>query len=59
MTIFTFNLFGQNVTGQQWNGVLKVQGMNLRIVFNVIKSDNGYNSTIDSPDQGAKGYTRH
>jgi len=54
MTIFSFNLFGQDVTGQ-WNGILKVQGMQLRLVFNVTKSNDGYSSTMDSPDQGAKG----
>jgi len=52
-TIFSLTLFGQDITGQ-WNGVLKVQGMQLRLVFNVTKSDNGYYSTMDSPDQGAK-----
>ena len=47
-------LFSQNITGQ-WNGVLKVQGTQLRIVFNISKTENGYVSTMDSPDQGAKG----
>lgn len=46
--------FGQDVTGQ-WNGILKVQGTQLRLVFNVLKTDNGYTATMDSPDQGAKG----
>lgn len=54
MTIFSLPLLGQDVTGQ-WNGVLKIQGIQLRIVFNVTKSENGYKSTMDSPDQGAKG----
>jgi fermentation-respiration switch protein FrsA (DUF1100 family) len=43
----------QDVAGQ-WNGVLKVQGTQLRLVFNINKTENGYNSTMDSPDQGAK-----
>jgi alpha/beta superfamily hydrolase len=43
----------QEITGT-WNGILKVQGMQLRLVFKVTKSENGYSSTIDSPDQGAK-----
>ena len=47
-------LVAQNITGQ-WNGVLKVQGTQLRIVFNVNKTDTGFSSTMDSPDQGAKG----
>jgi dienelactone hydrolase len=46
--------FGQDITGQ-WNGALKVQGTQLRLVFNVTKTDNGFSSTMDSPDQGAKG----
>ena len=50
----TITMFGQDITGQ-WNGVLEVQGMKLRIVFNVSKSGDGYASTMDSPDQGAKG----
>lgn len=55
IAIFIANLvFGQDITGQ-WNGVLKVQGMQLRVVFNISKNENGYTSTMDSPDQGAKG----
>ena len=48
------NLFSQNITGQ-WSGVLKIQGTQLRVVFNVSKTDSGYSSKMDSPDQGAKG----
>lgn len=47
-------VFGQDITGQ-WNGILKVQGTQLRIVFNISKTDTGLSSTMDSPDQGAKG----
>jgi pimeloyl-ACP methyl ester carboxylesterase len=46
--------FSQEITGQ-WNGVLKVQGMQLKIVFNISKGAAGYSATMDSPDQGAKG----
>lgn len=46
--------FGQDITGQ-WNGVLKVQGIQLRIVFNISKADGSYTATMDSPDQHAKG----
>lgn len=45
---------GQDITGQ-WNGILKVQGTQLRIVFNINKAENGYSSTMDSPDQHATG----
>lgn len=42
----------QDITGQ-WNGVLKE--MNLRLVVHITKTDDGYSSTLDSPDQGAAG----
>ncbi|MDY0025092.1 MAG: alpha/beta fold hydrolase [Lentimicrobium sp.] len=45
-------LTAQDITGQ-WNGILNVPGIQLRLVFNVSKSDKGYSSTMDSPDQGA------
>ncbi|MGB4837968.1 MAG: alpha/beta hydrolase [Saprospiraceae bacterium] len=54
LILFTsFSSTAQDITGQ-WNGLLKVQGIQLRLVFNVSKSDNGFSSTMDSPDQGAK-----
>ena len=48
-----FNSYSQEITGQ-WNGLLKVQGTQLRLVFNISKTATGYTSTMDSPDQGAK-----
>lgn len=58
LIILTFltslTVFGQDITGQ-WSGILKVQETQLRVVFNISKTDNGYSSTMDSPDQGAKG----
>ena len=50
----SFTMLAQEITGQ-WNGVLKVPGAQLRVVFNVSKTENGFSSTMDSPDQGAKG----
>ncbi|MDP4208115.1 MAG: alpha/beta hydrolase [Bacteroidota bacterium] len=50
----SLTIHGQDITGQ-WNGILKFQGMQLRVVFHITKTDNGYNSTMDSPDQGANG----
>ena len=47
-------LSSQDIMGQ-WHGVLKVQGTQLRLVFNVSKTETGISSTMDSPDQGAKG----
>ena len=44
----------QDITGQ-WNGVLTVQGTSLRLVFHIGKTDGGYSSAMDSPDQGATG----
>jgi pimeloyl-ACP methyl ester carboxylesterase len=50
----SLKVFGQDITGQ-WSGILKVQGRQLRVVFNISKTENGYSSTMDSPDQRAKG----
>ena len=50
----TLSIYGQDISGQ-WHGVLKVQGIQLRLVFNITQTDKGYSSTMDSPDQGAKG----
>lgn len=52
--IFCLTIFGQDITGQ-WNGVLKIQGTQLRLAFTITKTDNGVTSTMDSPDQGVKG----
>jgi pimeloyl-ACP methyl ester carboxylesterase len=51
--ISTILAFGQDITGE-WNAVLKVQGMQLRLVFHIMKTDSTYKATMDSPDQGAK-----
>jgi hypothetical protein len=45
---------GQDVTGQL-NGVLMVHGTHLRMVFNISKAEDGFTSTMDSPDQQVKG----
>jgi len=50
----TLTAFAQDITGP-WYGALKVQGIQLRLVFNITKTADGYSSTMDSPDQGAKG----
>ena len=46
--------FSQEITGE-WNGALKAQAIQLRLVLNITKTDTGYSATMDSPDQGAKG----
>lgn len=47
-------LTAQDITGE-WNGALDIQGMQLRIVFHIEKTNDGYSSKLDSPDQGATG----
>lgn len=55
ITVLTSSFMtGQEILGQ-WNGLLKVPGTQLRIVVNISKTETGYVSTMDSPDQGAKG----
>ena len=45
-----------NQLAGKWSGQLKVQGMELLIVFNVTQDEQGqYQATMDSPDQGASG----
>jgi len=50
----TSSFRAQDITGQ-WNGVLSVQGIELRLVFHVSETESGYTATMDSPDQGAIG----
>ncbi|WP_433833000.1 alpha/beta hydrolase family protein [Flavobacterium anhuiense] len=55
LLLFSFlNSFAQDISGA-WNGVLKLSNNQLRVVFNITKTQDGYTSTTDSPDQGAKG----
>ena len=54
LVFFPILIFSQNISGQ-WNGILKVQSTQLRIVYNILKTDSGYTATMDSPDQNAKG----
>jgi pimeloyl-ACP methyl ester carboxylesterase len=44
-------MFAQDISGQ-WNGLLKIQGFQLRLVFHISQSEKGYMATMDSPDQG-------
>ncbi len=52
--LLSINTYGQEVTGK-WFGLLKGQGFELHLVFNIVKNQSGYTTTMDSPDQGAKG----
>jgi len=44
----------QDITGK-WNGILSVQGMELRLVFHISREDSTYDAKMDSPDQQAFG----
>jgi len=48
------SVFSQDIAGT-WNGILKVQGMQLSLVFHINKTENGFSSNMDSPDQKAFG----
>lgn len=52
--LISLSSFAQDITGQ-WHGALKVQSVQLRLVFNVAQTESGYSATMDSPDQGAFG----
>ncbi len=56
LTLFFTSMlsYAQDITGT-WNGVLTVSGIQLKIVFHINTLGEGYASTMDSPDQGAKG----
>lgn len=53
-TLFHQVSLAQDITGT-WNGLLSVQGTQLRLTFHVNKDENGYSATMDSPDQEAFG----
>ena len=44
----------EDITGQ-WNGLVKFQGIELRVILHITKDDTGYAATMDSPDQNAMG----
>ena len=44
----------QDIAGH-WGGTLNIQGVKLRLVFHVSRSGDSWTTTMDSPDQGAKG----
>ena len=54
VVLVTVTMFGQVVVGK-WNGALDIQGTQLRVVFNISKTESGYSATMDSPDQGVNG----
>jgi len=55
-TVFSQKIFEQKDLSGSWLGKLKVQGIELRLVFNISQDTTGMiKATLDSPDQGAKG----
>ena len=52
--VITTQVSAQDIIGD-WHGVLSYQGTELRLVFHVTSQDGKYQSTMDSPDQGATG----
>lgn len=48
------SIFAQEIIGQ-WNCLLKVPGGQLRLILHIQQKAGGLSSTMDSPDQGAKG----
>lgn len=59
MLLALFSLYGQDIIGD-WNGAFTVdtpegEAVTLRIVFHITATDNGFTSTLDSPDQGGFG----
>ncbi|KAA6302123.1 MAG: hypothetical protein EZS26_001724 [Candidatus Ordinivivax streblomastigis] len=41
ISLVSIIVWGQDITGQ-WNGILKVQGIQLRLVFHIDKTEAGY-----------------
>ncbi len=52
--LFYGSLTAESITGK-WQGVLKVQSIELSIVFHIMEDAGVYSATMDSPDQGAFG----
>ncbi|WPR77278.1 alpha/beta hydrolase family protein [Algoriphagus sp. NG3] len=49
----TQSLTAQDIAGK-WSGKLTIHGTRLTVSFNVSEDENGYRTTMDSPDQGVK-----
>ena len=53
-TVFQIFYAQNNIVGS-WSGVLKIQQVQLPIVFNIQLQDNNLSATLDSPSQKAFG----
>ena len=51
MTVSSMSLKADDITGS-WQGVLKIQNTQLRVVFTIKQNDSTLITTMDSPDQG-------
>ncbi len=54
LLLISFLNYSQDVTGS-WYGMATMQGQELRLVFNINKTNDIYSATMDSPDEGASG----
>lgn len=54
LSLFALSATCQDFSGT-WKGTLVAPGGQLRINFHITQTDDGYSSTLDSPDQGAFG----
>ncbi len=53
ISIFSHFISAQEFSGS-WTGTLKVQGMELPVIFDISESENGYISTLTSPKQSSQ-----
>jgi len=54
LLLAVITLSAQDITGK-WSGKIVTPQQEIRVNFNISATDNGYTSTMDSPDQGAYG----
>ena len=52
---FIFNCVSLNAQGisGDWNGLLEISGVKLRLVFHLLQEEGKWTASMDSPDQGA------
>lgn len=55
ITILTSLIMRSQEIAGRWGGLLKVRGVELRLVFNISKTKNGLSATMDSPNERTSG----
>jgi len=55
LILFASQSFSQHSLQGVWEGGITVPGGQLKIVFKITETENGYTGTLDIPQQGAKG----